>query len=93
MKKFKHINADSLEKAASVLKDNGSKSKIIAGGTDILGEMQDNILPEYPEVIVNIKSIPGLDYIREDIGMLHIGALTRLEDIAQNSLINEKYLF
>jgi NADPH-dependent glutamate synthase beta subunit-like oxidoreductase len=91
MKKFKHLNADSLEKAVSVLKEYGRKSRIIAGGTDLLGEMQDAILPEYPEVVVNIKSIPGLDYIREENGKLHIGALTRLEDIAKNSLVNEKY--
>jgi NADPH-dependent glutamate synthase beta subunit-like oxidoreductase len=91
MKKFKHLNADSLEKAASVLKQYGRKSRIIAGGTDLLGEMQDAILPEYPEVVVNIKSIPGLDYIREENGKLHIGALTRLEDIAKNGLVNEKY--
>jgi NADPH-dependent glutamate synthase beta subunit-like oxidoreductase/CO/xanthine dehydrogenase FAD-binding subunit len=91
MKKFKHINADSLEKAVTVLKKHGMKSRIIAGGTDLLGEMQDDILPEYPEVIVNIKSIPGLDYIKEENGKLHIGALTRLEDIAKDSLINNKY--
>ncbi|MFC2069707.1 FAD binding domain-containing protein [Chloroflexota bacterium] len=91
MKEFKHINVNSLEKAVSVLKGYGEKAKIIAGGTDILGEMHDAILPDYPEAIVNIKSIAGLDYIRESNGALHIGALTKLEDIAKNSLINEKY--
>jgi NADPH-dependent glutamate synthase beta subunit-like oxidoreductase/CO/xanthine dehydrogenase FAD-binding subunit len=91
MKEFKHINVNSLEKAVSVLKEYGEKARIIAGGTDILGEMQDAILPDYPEAIVNIKSIAGLDYIREDKGALHMGALTKLEDIAKNSLINERY--
>jgi xanthine dehydrogenase YagS FAD-binding subunit len=64
MKTFKHINALSAEEAASVLKDYGEKAKVIAGGTDLLGQMKDDILPEYPEVIVNIKTISGLDYIR-----------------------------
>ena len=91
MKKFKHLNADSLESAVSVLKEHGRKARVIAGGTDLLGEMQDAILPEYPEVIVNLKTIAGLDYIREEGGKLHIGALTRLEDIATNDLVNKKY--
>jgi NADPH-dependent glutamate synthase beta subunit-like oxidoreductase len=91
MKKFKHLNADSLQQAASVLKDHGRKARVIAGGTDLLGQMQDAILPDYPEVIVNIKGIPGLDYIKEENGKLHIGALTRLEDIATSSLIKSRY--
>ncbi len=91
MKKFKHINAGSLEEATSVLKAYGEKAKIIAGGTDILGEMQDAILPDYPEVIVNIKSIAGMDYIMEDNGVLRMGALTRLEDIARDKVVREKY--
>jgi NADPH-dependent glutamate synthase beta subunit-like oxidoreductase len=91
MKKFKHLNAESMEKAVSVLKDYGRKARVIAGGTDLLGEMQDAILPEYPEVIVNLKTIKGFEYIREENGKLHIGALTRLEDIATSRLLSDKY--
>jgi NADPH-dependent glutamate synthase beta subunit-like oxidoreductase len=91
MKTFKHINALSAEEAASVLKDYGEKAKVIAGGTDLLGQMKDDILPEYPEVIVNIKTISGLDYIREEGQKLKVGALTRLEDIAQDRVVRERY--
>jgi xanthine dehydrogenase YagS FAD-binding subunit len=62
-----------------------------ADGTDLLGGMKDEILPQYPEAVVNIKKIPGLDFIKEENGVLTIGALTRLEDIATNPLIKEKY--
>jgi xanthine dehydrogenase YagS FAD-binding subunit len=41
--------------------------------------------------VVNLKSIPGLDYINEEAGMLKIGALTRLEDIAKSNLVKTKY--
>ena len=73
MKRFKHVNAESIEEATSILREYGGKARIIAGGTDLLGEMKDDILPDYPEVLVNIKNIPGLDYIREEDGGLHIG--------------------
>ena len=67
MKKFKHITRPFVEEATSVLEDYGGKARIIAGGTDLLGEMKDCILPDsdYPEVLVDIKRIAGLDYVRE----------------------------
>jgi NADPH-dependent glutamate synthase beta subunit-like oxidoreductase/CO/xanthine dehydrogenase FAD-binding subunit len=91
MKEFKHINARSVEEATLVLSDYGEKAQVIAGGTDLLGQMKDNILPDYPEVIVNIKTIQGLDYIREEGNTLKIGALTRLEDIARDRTVADKY--
>ena len=48
--------------------------------------MKDCILPaaDYPEVLVDIKRVAGLDHIKDGDGSLHIGALTRLEDLAAN---------
>ncbi len=91
MRRFKHINVSSVEEATSILKEHGGKARVIAGGTDLLGQMKDNILPEYPEVIVNIKTISGLDYIREEGKTLRIGALTRLEDIAKDRTVKDRY--
>jgi NADPH-dependent glutamate synthase beta subunit-like oxidoreductase/CO/xanthine dehydrogenase FAD-binding subunit len=91
MKRFTHISVESIEEATSILKESGRKARIIAGGTDLLGEMRDCILPEYPEVLVNIKSIPGLDYIRERNGELQVGALTRLEDLATDETVKKDY--
>ncbi len=91
MRRFKHINASTLQDATSILKSYGKKARIIAGGTDLLGEMKDAILPEYPEVIVNIKTISGLDYIKEVGKTLRLGALARLEDIARNDMVKDRY--
>ncbi len=77
---FAHVNARTLEEAATLMQK--GNAAIIAGGTDLLGALRFEILPTHPEVVVNLKSIPGLDYIREEDGVLKIGALTRLEDIA-----------
>ena len=90
MKPFNHVNAKSLEEAAAVLK--GGKAKAIAGGADLLGTLKDNIIPEYPDTLVNLKSIPGLEYIKEEDGMLKIGALTRLADISRDETVREKCL-
>jgi NADPH-dependent glutamate synthase beta subunit-like oxidoreductase len=90
MKRFKHINAETLEQAESILKENTGKAKVVAGGTDLIGEMKDNILPVYPQIVVNLKSVPGLDFIRDEGQKVVIGALTRLEDIANSEIIKQK---
>jgi xanthine dehydrogenase YagS FAD-binding subunit len=92
MKAFNHTNAKTLAEARTALA--GGKAEIIAGGTDLIGRLKDNILPEkmYPTALINIKTIaPGLDYIKEEAGMLKIGATTRLADIASNQAVNKKY--
>jgi len=53
--------------------------------------MKDEILPKYPEALVNLKTIAGLDFLKEEAGVLRIGALTRLEDIGNEALIQRKY--
>jgi len=91
MRKFIHINARSLEEAVLYLARYGDKAEIIAGGTDILGKMKDEILQRYPEALINIKTINGLDFIKEEKGRLRLGALTRLQDIAKDPMISGKY--
>jgi xanthine dehydrogenase YagS FAD-binding subunit len=91
MKRFAHVNALTIDEAVSTLKRYGGKAEVIAGGTDLLGKMKDRILPAYPEALINLKSIAGLDFIKEEGGVLKIGALTRLEDIAIDSTVKEKY--
>jgi xanthine dehydrogenase YagS FAD-binding subunit len=91
VKEFKHFNAYSTDEAVSLLGRYGDRAWVIAGGTDVLGKMKDAILPAYPEALVNIKTIPGLSYIKESGGTLQIGALTLLSDVAQNDLIRSRF--
>jgi xanthine dehydrogenase YagS FAD-binding subunit len=87
---FTHIDAKNLNEAIDLLSRDNSVA--IAGGTDLLGVMRFQILREYPETVVNLKTIsPSLDYIKEEGGVLKIGALTRLEDIATSSIVKGKY--
>jgi xanthine dehydrogenase YagS FAD-binding subunit len=89
IKKFTHVDAKSVEEASSLLR--AGKAALISGGTDLLGTLRFEILPNYPETVVNLKSIPDLEYIREEGSVLRIGALTKLEDIAKNETIKASY--
>ena len=93
MKTFKYANAQSLDEATTLLEQAGGKARIIAGGTDLLFELKDAILPDsgYPELLVNIKNIPGLDYVMADAQHLRVGALTRLENLAADETVRRDY--
>ncbi len=88
---FKHVNAKTIDEAVKALAEDNAMAT--AGGTDILGTLRFSVLPDasYPATLVNLKGISGLDYIKEEGGMLKIGALTRLEDIALNDTVKSKY--
>jgi xanthine dehydrogenase YagS FAD-binding subunit len=92
MKPFKHFNASSVSEAASILAGYAKgEAKVNSGGTDLMGTLKDDIFPVYPKAIVNIKSIPNLDYIKEEGGMLKIGANATLDDIANSSVVKGKW--
>jgi xanthine dehydrogenase YagS FAD-binding subunit len=91
MKTFTHFNASTIDEAVSLLKRYQGKANLIAGGTDILGKMKDRILPGYPEALINLKTIPGLDTIVEEGDVLRIGPLAILEDIAHDATVKAGY--
>ena len=92
LKEFTHINATTVDEAVAALAQDNAWA--MAGGTDLLTSTRFRILPEalLPSVIVNLKTItPSMDYIKEEGGMLKIGALTRLEDIHESEIVDSKY--
>ncbi|MDR0905333.1 MAG: FAD binding domain-containing protein [Oscillospiraceae bacterium] len=89
MRPFNHINANTLDEVSDALKKGGAVA--IAGGGDLLSALKDDIFHEYPKTVINIKSVPDLDYIKSDDGTLKIGALTTLADIARSTITAENF--
>jgi 4-hydroxybenzoyl-CoA reductase beta subunit len=85
--KFEYLQPGSIAEAAAMLQDRPA-AKILAGGTDLLVNMKHRV--EVPPVVVNIKTISDLDYIRRDNGAVRIGALTPLMRICRTPFITEK---
>ncbi|RJO62337.1 MAG: molybdopterin dehydrogenase [Dehalococcoidia bacterium] len=89
MNKFTHVNAATIQDATAALAK--GKTQVIAGGTDLITYMKGMISPNPPETLVNIKTIPNLSYIKEEGGLLKIGALTTLTTIANSSVVKTNY--
>ncbi len=89
MENFAYVNATNVEQASSLLSGEWGETMVIAGGTDLLGELKEYI--ETPAKVVNLKTIPGLDEINADAAGLTIGALATVGDIAAHPTIQEHY--
>lgn len=72
-----------------LLSDGWGETQIIAGGTDLLGELKEYV--ETPKKLVNLKTIPGLDGIKDDLSGVTIGVLATISDIAGHPTIREHY--
>jgi xanthine dehydrogenase YagS FAD-binding subunit len=68
MKSFQYATATSPATARELLGENG---RYLAGGIDLLGEMKEYIAE--PDVLVNVKALPGLDKIEPSIQSWSIG--------------------
>src|SRR5271165_6812468 len=78
MQAFEYVSPTKKEQVATLLGEQGS---ILAGGTDLLALMKDDVVT--PKRLVNIKQIDGLRGISYQPGNgLRIGALTTLAELA-----------
>jgi NADPH-dependent glutamate synthase beta subunit-like oxidoreductase/CO/xanthine dehydrogenase FAD-binding subunit len=92
VKSFEFAAPDTLEAAATLLAEHGPAATALAGGTDALGLMKDRVNPDYPKLVVGLRAIPGLDYVREEAdGSLAIGAMTRLSTLETHPLVRDRY--
>ena len=81
----------SVEQAIQILSLHGTEAGVYAGGTDLLIRLK-NRLQQAPTHLVDIKKIENLRYIKEDgQGGVRIGTLTKLAEVADSPIIQQKY--
>jgi xanthine dehydrogenase YagS FAD-binding subunit len=89
MKKFTLVDATTVAGAVTAL--GAPKAAVLAGGTDLIVRMKDFVSPTLPDTLVDIKNISGLDYIKEEGGVLKIGATTKLATVYNSTIVQGNY--
>ncbi len=89
MRAFKFIEPDSLARAAELLRGSPGTARVIAGGTDLMGEIKEGVVR--PDTLVSLQGIAGIGGIDETSEGLRIGALATLADIEADPTIAKSY--
>src|SRR6266852_919617 len=91
MKKISIYKPSTVDEAIQILSQHGTSASVYAGGTDLLIRLK-NRLQQAPSYLVDIKKIDHLRYIKEDAqGGVEIGTATKLAEMADSRLLQEKY--
>ena len=85
--RFDYLEPENLEGALDLLATHREDAKLLAGGTDLLVRMKKGLLK--PKVLISLKSLNELSYIREEKKFIKIGARTSLADIIASGPVQE----
>ena len=89
MRPFEYASPTSREDAVNLLAENPGQAVVLAGGTDLLSLMKDDI--ETPARVVSLKAIGDLDGLESGPDGLRIGALVSLDELAGHEGVKEHY--
>jgi len=89
MKNFELAEPRTLDQLIAYLAKEKRRVSLMAGGTDLLGEIKEGTVE--PDVVVDLRTIPDLAYIKKEKDAVRIGALTTVADLAENPVIAQDY--
>jgi xanthine dehydrogenase YagS FAD-binding subunit len=87
MKSFVNVNPRDLKDAAAKLRQ--PNAVVAGGGSDLLGMVKDHLVQ--PDVLVNLKSVRGLDRVSTKSGATQIGGLITLDTLSREPSIRKNY--
>ena len=80
---MRYETPESVEGAASLLAGGGPRGRVLAGGTDLLVQLRAGTIA--PDLVVDIKRIRETREIREDDGVLVIGAAVTGAELGEHA--------
>lgn len=84
-----YVNATSLDEAAAILAEQGAKARVIAGGTDLILELERGVRRGI-ETLIDISRVPGLDEVTlDEEGVLHLGPLVTHNHCVASPLLRQ----
>ena len=90
MRPFEYVSPTTTQQVPALLGKSWGEVEILAGGSDLLSLMKDDITT--PKRLVNIKKVAGIHAIsNEQGGALRIGALATLDQISGASDVQQRF--
>ena len=89
MRPFEYVSPNSTSQAISLLGATWGNTEVLAGGTDLLALMKDDVVT--PKRIINLKGVADLRGVSSNAQGLRIGALTTLGELADDENVKKNY--
>jgi carbon-monoxide dehydrogenase medium subunit len=84
-----YLTPGSVEAALAALKEAAGPARLIAGGTDLLLELQQGRHPPV-DTLVDVSRIPEMRTIREENGRVYLGAAVTHAEVGRSVIINPR---
>ena len=79
----------SVDEALRLLAEHGPEARVIAGGTDLLVELERGV--RQAAVLIDVSRVPGLDRIRLKDDVLHLGPLVTHNRLVVSQAVGERF--
>ena len=89
MKSFEYAAPKTIDEAIGLLGDRWGETEVLAGGTDLVTCMKQQIAA--PKRIVSLKNLADLNGIKTEGKLIHIGATTSLGELIANSSVQQHF--
>ena len=83
--RFDYVAPTTVDEVLAVLAERGDDAKVLAGGQSLIPMMKLRFV--FPDVLVDVNRVPGLDYIDDADGQLRVGALVRHNDVVASDVV------
>ena len=87
MKPFTYHAPRSVEEALSLLEQHQASCAVVAGGTDVVIELNEGV--KRPEHVIDISKISELRYVKEEDGLVKLGALDTFTSLERHPYVQE----
>lgn len=87
MERFGYVRAADIGQAVALLGEPGVRSRVLAGGTDLLLQLRHE--PDLCDRLVDITAIPALHAITRQDGRVIIGAAATFSEVMESPIVQE----
>jgi len=89
MRPFEFVEPTTLDEVVGLLQGGTQQTRLIAGGSDLLGELKDDVV--HYERLVSLAGITALQDLRQDETGLHLGALVTVAQLEHEPRLQGPY--
>ncbi len=89
MQNFEYANPKTIQEATALLGASWSDANLLAGGTDLISLMKEELAT--PKRVVSLKGIKDLGGIHKSGGGLRIGATVTFDELLENAAVRAEY--